>query len=109
METESNSTPRTSTLSATATPVPDADVQFVLPSPNPIQSTQRRKRSMVWNYFSKLPGDKPSEARCDECGMKIATASNTTNMIKVLLIMTFPFTLIISVLVYTIIALGKTS
>ena len=35
----------------------------------------------MWNYFSKF-GDKP-EARCDECGMKVATASNTTDMIKV--------------------------
>ena len=46
---------------------------FVVP-PN------RRKRSLLWRYFTKL---NEKEARCDECGMKIATAGNTTNMMKV--------------------------
>ena len=40
----------------------------------------RRKRSFLWTYFTKL-GEK--EAHCDLCAMQIATAGNTTNMMKV--------------------------
>lgn len=38
------------------------------------------KESLVWTYFTKLT---LKEARCDECGSKIATARNTSNLMKV--------------------------
>ena len=40
----------------------------------------RRKRSMVWTYFTKS-GQK--DATCDLCGSKVPTGGNTTNMMKV--------------------------
>ena len=47
---------------------------------NSAPATPLRKRSRIWSYFTKIAC---KEARCDECGMNIATAGNTTNMIKV--------------------------
>ncbi len=40
----------------------------------------RRKRSVLWTHFTAL---EENEARCDSCGMKVLTAGNTTNMLKV--------------------------
>ena len=72
LSSETSSTSSSSVLSVASAGSLSGAV-FVVP-PN------RRKRSLLWRYFTKL---NEKEARCDECGMKIATAGNTTNMMKV--------------------------
>ena len=50
----------------------DSDATVINSTP----ATPSRKRSRIWSYFTKISC---KEARCDECGMKIATAGNTTD------------------------------
>ena len=62
-------------ISSVLTPIPAAAPTSTF-STNPT----KRKRSMVWAYFSQA-GDK--EALCDVCAVKVPTGGNTTNMMKV--------------------------
>lgn len=73
-EATTTGTTATSPSPSQAAPLGAAAI-LTVPSPG-----NNRKRSLLWRYFTKL---NEREARCDNCSMKIATAGNTTNMMKV--------------------------
>jgi hypothetical protein len=74
--TSSAASVATTSSATTSTPLSVALVSASHPSPG------NKKRSILWTYFSKL---NEKEARCNSCGMKISTAGNTTNMMKVII------------------------